>query len=148
MLNKEMVHSGETSNSVILSVGKNKFTTNQMHYGYMESHELGSLSRVPYWGNENSYLYELFTDIWEPTGSYSTTFFIFGNSSKSITVTIAQNGNSITKQKGEDKTVVYYNATGFDDFAEQEVELIFDPPYRVSIRKSSRYLPALERRAW
>ena len=129
MLNKEQLLMGEHSDNATLFVERGDFTYAQVHYGYMEHPRLGELNKIPYWLSPYYYMNNLFTDV-SSDGVERATFGIGGGSELTyeVTVTILQNGVSITKPIGKEKVVLFSNALKLDELVGQEVTLIFDPP--------------------
>lgn len=107
-----------------------------------------ALSPIPYWIEPNNYLERC-----SSTPS-STGFRSKATRSPQITNRIIcrdETGAEIYRDFSYGYCFDYYSAyTSFlRDMLGQVVYVTFDPPpYRISLRKSSRYLPALKRRAW
>ena len=138
---------------VIMTVGYSS-PSRQHHYGYQKD-SFGSLSRIPYWNNITATIYVL-----EGKGRSSSTFstnifWIYDvNNAPKRDMRI----NGFLFPKGQEMSnvspsyITYNSSEGASLFwgkTGQQVALIFDPPpYRLSLIKSIRYLPALGRRAW
>lgn len=136
MLNKELLMGAKQGQrKVQLTIGVFTLPTGQV-YGYNRADNVGSLDALPWWSSEAEAMnflayYHMFkkTGFKAPNG---VTVFVEGYP-QSISSDSWLNGDPYSMD-GEIGGIRY---------------LTFDPPpYRISIRKSSRYLPALERRAW
>lgn len=107
-----------------------------------------ALSPIPYWIEPDNYLERC-----SSTPS-STGFRSKATRSPQITNRIIcrdETGAEIYRDSSYGYCFDYYSRyTSFlRDMLGQVVYVTFDPPpYRISLRKSSRYLPALKRRAW
>lgn len=133
MLNKELLMRNTGGQQpVALTVGRRK-----EDYGFYTG--MGSLVPVPVWAGYvqiETLAYfgqEDFTICHSNDRSYTFVVYVSGYGDAGIT-----SGESISGDPFR-----------FTVKVGQTVYLTFDPPpYRISLRKSSRYLPALERRAW
>ena len=136
MLNKELLMGAKQGQrKVQLTIGAFTFPTGKA-YGYNRADNVGSLDALPWWSSEIEAMnflvyYTMFkrTSFKAPNG---VTVFVEGYP-QSISSDSWLDGDPYSMD-GEIGGVRY---------------LTFDPPpYRISLRKSSRYLPALKRRAW
>lgn len=134
---------------VVITVG---YLSNKTfsYYGYSKlktEFSFGSIDRIPYWNNSGEYLTSLmsrfFTDSLKFTSDSSTTKSPSGLSAMVV------NGKSLKKGSGGFQSANTPPSLFDASVKGKEVRIKFDPPpYRISLRKSSRYLPALKRRAW
>ena len=138
MLNKRLLIASakkKEQRKVKLTIGVFTLPTGQV-FGYNRANNVGSLDALPWWSSEAEAMnflayYHMFkkTGFKAPNG---VTVFVEGYP-QSISSDSWLNGDPYS-MNAEIGGIRY---------------LTFDPPpYRISIRKSSRYLPALERRAW
>lgn len=143
MLNKKILvgGAGEEAPHVKLKVGSLTFI-----YGWTSMGDIpyGSISRVP---------------VWEGIRLTNISAFIATNSPYtecSFSGKIPEDGISIRrldtgyeiKTEGSVESSKVPGALFTRADKDKEILLVFTPPYRISLRKSRRYLPALERRAW
>ena len=138
MLNKEL-HMRNTGGQqpVALTVGSYRISGPYFYYGY-DRGRIGALAPVPFWDN-NAHLSTLRYDNQNNRTTCAAT-------DRSVNLTVYISGY-------QDSPISSGESISGDPFrftvkVGQTVYLTFDPPYRISIRKSSRYLPALKRRAW
>lgn len=135
---------------VIMTVGYSS-PSRQQHYGYQKD-SLGSLSRIPYWNSITSTIHTL-----EGHGrsTFSSNIFWIYDVNNAPKRDMRINGFLFpkgTEMAQVSPSYITYNskegASLFWGKEGQQIALIFDPPpYRIPIRKSIRYLPALLRRA-
>lgn len=115
------------------------------NYGWASTGSVpfGSISRVPVWGDSRlTYLFGVIT-----TNPYTSCGFSGKIPEGGISIRRLDTGYEIktegSVESSKDPGTLFTKAD-----KDKTVPLVFDPPpYRISIRKSSRYLPALERRA-
>lgn len=148
MLNKETLLMRNTGGQqpVALTVGSYRISGPYFYYGYDRGH-IGALAPVPFWGNSaapfgdnNVRLSTLRYDNQNNRTTCAATDRIFN-----LTVYISGYQDSPISS-GES---ISGDPFRFTVKVGQTVYLTFaPPPYRISLRKSSRYLPALKRRAW
>lgn len=139
MLNKELLMRNTGGQQpVALTVGSYRISGPYFYYGY-DRGRIGALAPVPFWDN-NAHLSTLRYDNQNNRTTCAAT-------DRSVTLTVYISGYQDSPiSSGESISGDPFRFTGK---VGQTVYLTFDPPpYRISLRKSSRYLPALERRAW
>ena len=132
---------------VVITVGYYK-AMSVYSYGYSTklSKPFGSIDRIPYWNSPDVRLIELTSTFLGSDKKFSKDLF-FTNKNHGLSAMVV-NGKSMRVydtefQSTDSPPLVDPSLEG------REVLIKFTPPpYRISIRKSSRYLPALERRAW
>lgn len=139
MLNKELLMRNTGGQQpVALTVGRYRISGPYFYYGYDRGY-IGALAPVPFWDN-NAHLSTLRYDNQNNRTTCAAT-------DRSVNLTVYISGY-------QDSPISSGESISGDPFrftvkVGQTVYLTFaPPPYRISLRKSSRYLPALERRAW
>lgn len=143
MLNKKILvgGAGEEAPHVKLKVGS---LTILYGWSSVANVPYGSISRVPVW--EGIRLTDISSFIVAPT--YTTCAFSGKIPKGGISIRRLDTGYEIKTKGGVESSKVPGSLFTQAD-TDKTVPLVFDPPsYRISIRKSSRYLHALERRAW
>lgn len=141
MLNKETLLMRNTGGQqpVALTVGSYRISGPYFYYGYDRGH-IGALAPVPFWDNN----VRLSTLRYDNQNKHTTC----AATDRSITITVYVSGYQDSPIRSGES--LFGDVFRLREKVGQTVYLTFDPPppYRVSLRKSSRYLPALERRAW
>lgn len=139
MLNKELLMRNTGGQQpVALTVGSYRISGPYFYYGY-DRGRIGALAPVPFWDN-NAHLSTLRYDNQNNRTTCAAT-------DRSVNLTVYISGY-------QDSPISSGESISGDPFrftvkVGQTVYLTFaPPPYRISIRKSSRYLPGLKRRAW
>lgn len=146
--NNVTIHVAFEDMRVVLTCGRVVGESGIPGYNHIDG-TVGSLNRVPYWESRDKYLSQFFAR-WD----WHTKFHLGSNINRTQECsfkTIYVNGQPFTLSGGGGTQRSYHNE-GNNKLGLRDgmvITLIFDPPpYWIPVRKSSRYLPALERRAW
>ena len=154
MLNKELIASTSEEAHVLMTVKKFNASVGDMDRFYVgwSDGEFGKVNRIPFWKTEGV------DRILK--GIYGVIFFEDPISETIVekqhdrdfmgAITISINGGTASFNLDGASTSSSVDGDPFDltRSVNDVLSIRFTPPYRISIRKSSRYLPALERRAW
>lgn len=147
MLNKELLMGASNEQRpVMVTVASFVDTGDHTNIGYSRQYfHIGEVDPLPYWvseGTESLYLKYLLA---ASAGKGTYPFQQYGDSTP-FTGFIARSdtGKAAAFIKGYAQEYLFTE----DDVGKTIPVYFTPPPYRISVRKSSRYLPALERRAW
>ena len=175
MLKKgSLLSKGEQRNFIYLTIGNPSGYDN---YGYRNDpfyieYKTGAIDRIPYWeweGADGIFRKWYLTEFYAISGNNYCYMTLRCDNSPERGMNAKNNLKiiaSVSLVEGETLSYYYYNyyydsihinysspsrvtVPAMKKALGSTVKVTFTPPpYRISIRKSSRYLPALERRAW
>lgn len=137
---------------IVVTVGRrSESSPSKRYFGYRTgSDPIGSVDRVPYWGDKTKYLDSLYS-FYRPASNFVNDTVIIATTEVAISKMYVNGKVMGDKSTSTDCTFLQSSATPvlFGESLEgKEVRIKFDPPpYRISVRKSIGYLPALLRRA-
>lgn len=154
MLKKEMVAKTADEGHVLMTVEQVFRPVGDMdvYYAGWDKGNFGNVNRIPYWKTTGSdrVLKALFCSWQFDSVPNKTTVKRFEEREYTGPIEIEINGAKVSCNFDVTQTVIIdgdpFNLKGS---VGKVIPIRFTPPpYRISLRKSSRYLPALERRAW
>lgn len=157
MLKKELTTGAGEEAHVLMTVGQHFYEQGDMDVYYAgwsnDSGGYGKVDKVPYWKTPgvDRILKGIFcTWMFDSYPNNTSIEKEFGERDYMGAITIEINGAKVACDLDGPNLTARADGDPFNlkGSVGKVIPIRFTPPYRISIRKSSRHLPALKRRAW